>query len=869
MSELKEKNIKPICAWDDSKKIYFVYRDENRNKKVYTIEDFEWYFCLKTKEYVQRLAEIKEINYKTSLEKSEEYSNNKYKNSWIEKTPAIIKVKKVGEFVKIYCDRSNVNTIRFLKRLRKSGFETKESDLSLTKRYMVDNIVEIEEDLSVLFFDIETHDGNPGIVIGRDRILSWAACDLTGKKFFSLTKTLTDEDERILIKKLLQKFMEYDLIVGWNSRQFDVAYIQSRIETLRITGEDFGEIVYNLNQTDYWKKIVHIDLMQRLIKLFGPMMTVVNLTGFSLNEVAKVFIGDQKIEREEKVHTLYEENQEKLKKYNLKDAKLLFKINEKLRTIPLMIKECAWTGTFLNRFYIGELLDNYILREATYQNFHLRSRPGWGENDENQKIRGGYVMEPKTGMYDSVRTLDFKSMYPSIIVGWNIGQESLVEGRVSRTAEEDFLKWIEERKLDDVPYKEWHEFLAKENKKLNPDNLYYQTANNQFFKRDKQSIIAGLVKRLLQERKSYKKQQIDSVYNSIEYKNAQASQEAVKEMSNSMYGINADKQARYFDPKIAEAITMTGQFLNRMSMSILEEMGYLVIYGDTDSIFIVVESDEEMEIVINSLNEALSQRLVDNYQFLENIVFIEYEKKFSKFIMLDKKRYAGYLVEIDGKPVNSILSKGTENVRKSTINFTKKKVNECLDLLLKQHKSKTFMKEWIRDLKEYVLDGDIPSSDLAITMKLSKPISSYKSKPPHVRLAEKLIENNEILETYEGKSVWGQKIEYIVIDSKNKNESILLRDFNGVWDRKYYWDVQVYAPLMRILKAVWPESNWEEHNIILFEKMQKKIEKEKEKEQKKKENEQKKKEKAQKKKEKGAIKKEKGFKKGKQLKLAL
>jgi len=124
------------------------------------------------------------------------------------------------------------------------------------------------------------------------------------------------------------------------------------------------------------------------------MMTVVNLTGFSLNEVAKVFIGDQKIEREEKVHTLYEENQEKLKKYNLKDAKLLFKINEKLRTIPLMIKECAWTGTFLNRFYIGELLDNYILREATYQNFHLRSRPGWGEMTKS-KIRGGYVMDQK------------------------------------------------------------------------------------------------------------------------------------------------------------------------------------------------------------------------------------------------------------------------------------------------------------------------------------------------------------------------------------------------------------------------------------------------------------------------------------------
>jgi DNA polymerase elongation subunit (family B) len=132
-------------------------------------------------------------------------------------------------------------------------------------------------------------------------------------------------------------------------------------------------------------------------------------------------------------------------------------------------------------------------------------------------------------------------------------------------------------------------------------------------------------------------------------------------------------------------------------------------------------------------------------------------------------------------------------------------------------------------------------------MKLSKPTSSYKSKPPHVRLAEKLIANNEILETFEGKHVWGQKIEYIITDSKNKNEAILLRDFNGIWDRKYYWDVQVYAPLMRILKTVWPESNWEEHSIIMFEKIQRtkeREEKKKEKEVLKKEKEETKKKKA-------------------------
>ncbi len=831
-SELKEKNIRPIVGWDDLKKIYFVYRDAEKNKKIYTIENFEWYFCIRTKDYIERKSEIKDLDYKTSLEKHEEFINNRLQETWIEREHAIKKVEKEGDFVRIYCDRSNINTIRFLKRLQDAQFETRESDLSILKRYMIDNLVEIEEDLSILFFDIETDDTEPGIVIGRSRIVSWAACDSSDKKFFSMLENDSDESEKSLIKKLLRKFMEYDLIVGWNSNQFDIAYIQSRIDTLGITGENFNESSDNLNQTTYWKKVVHIDLMQRLIKLFGPMMTVVNLTGFSLNEVAKVFIGEQKLEREEKIHILYKTDPEKLKKYNLKDVKLLFKINEKLSTIPLMIKECAWTGTFLNRFYIGELLDNYILREASHQNFHLKARPRWDENDEEQQIRGGYVMEPKTGLYDNIRTLDFKSMYPSIIVGWNIGQETLVEGRISRTAQEDFLKWIKGRKIDLVPYDEWNEFLLKENKKLNYDNLYLQTANNQYFRREKPSIVAGLVKRLLQERKAYKKQQLDSEYNSIEYKNSQAAQEAVKEMSNSMYGITADKQSRYFDSRIAEAITMTGQFLNRTSRSLLEKIGYPVIYADTDSLFTIVESDQEMAKAIIDLNKNLSKHLIERYHFSENIIFVEYEKKFRKFIMLDKKRYAGHLIEIDGKKVDSILSKGTENVRKSSIDFTKRKVNECLDLLVKQDKNEKFMKKWIRDLKEYVLTKDISGIDLAITMKLSKPTSSYKSKPPHVRLAEKLIENKEILETYEGKHVWGQKIEYIIVDSKNKNEAILLRDFKGIWDRKYYWDVQIYAPLMRILKVVWPKSNWEEHNIILFEKIQKKKEKEEKKKEK-------------------------------------
>ena len=137
----------------------------------------------------------------------------------------------------------------------------------------------------------------------------------------------------------------------------------------------------------------------------------------------------------------------------------------------------------------------------------------------------------------------------------------------------------------------------------------------------------------------------------------------------------------------------------------------------------------------------------------------------------------------------------------------------------------------------------------------------------HVRIAEKLINEGKILQPKEGKHSWGESILYIVTQTKPKLDGIHIDEFDGNWDRRYYWDVQVYAPIMRILKAVWPDSNWEEHNILLFEKMKKKEELEKRKKEREKEREKKKKLREAKKKKKAKITKKKAKKKSKQLTL--
>ena len=793
--------MKVINGWASGTTINLLYRNEKGEKKIKHIDDFKWYFVIDEKNFNR--PEISAV-IDLATEKN-----------------VVIDTEICSPNVKIYCisDKWNKSVDWLVKKLKSLGVVVKEADVSLTKRYMIDNDVPLEDNLKYCFFDIETDDTNPGIEIGRDQILSWAICDNDGNVFFEkLEKRRNKECEKELIKNLIKRILDYDVVVTWNGDQFDMPYLVSRIEKLNITTKNN----LLLTKSIFWKNFIHVDMMQQMIRLFGSSMATIGLTGFSLNEVANFFINEEKVQHKESIIDLFKYNPEKFEKYNKKDVILLQKLNEKLGAVELMIKECCWTGCFLNRFYVSELLDNYILREAHKQNIYIKSRPDWKSEENNDiSIKGGFVMNPKTGIFDNLRVFDFRSLYPSIIVTFNIGLESLVE-ELSEQGITNFNSWLGERKLEDVDFIEWYEFLRSENKKLNPKNKYIQTANNQYFRRNIKGIISGLLGKLLEERKVYKKLQKESKINSPEYKNYKASQETIKILANSMFGLCADRRSRYFDPRIAEAITMTGQFINRTTMAIVKKIGHDVLYGDTDSIFCIVEKDEVVDSLITELNEKLSNHLAKTYKFSESIILLQYEKKFRKFALIEKKRYAGHLVYLDGKETDQILIKGLETVRKTTIEFARRSIHECLDLILKQDKDEKFIFEWVKNLQNDVLTKDISVEDLTITTKVSKPIADYKTKGPHVRLAEKLIQDNKMLEVKAGLKTWGSKIEYIIIDGSGKVESILADDFDGRWDRKYYWDTQIFAPIYRILTAVFPNTNWNQFNIGETEKIERK-----------------------------------------------
>lgn len=801
-------DIKVITSFDEGNTINIIYKSlEDGKKKLRKINNFNWHFAIYATDYDDEAIRI-------------------FRNY-----PKTVKnIEKTGNYYKVFCDKNNYkverkdNFFNLITSLKSIGVLPLETDLSMYKRFLIDKKLEMDENIDLLYFDIETDDTLKTIEIGRDKILSFAASDKKGNVYFEHGK------EKEVLDKFLQLVKEYDAICGWNSRDFDLPYIKARLEK--------HGIQYN------WNKRIHVDLMRRLIKLFSPIMGILGLSGFSLDEVGKVFANHQKIKFDGSIINLYKNNFDTFREYNINDVLLTKKIDEKTKATDLMIKECKWTGTLLNHFYVGELLDNYILREAHKSNIYMPSRPAFSEKEKNANIfiRGGFVRKPIVGVYNNVRVKDFKSLYPSVIVGWNIGIDSLNE-ELSKKGDIDFNKYLEEKnkKIEEIEFSEWYKFLKEEKKKLDPEDLHFQTANNNFFRRDVNSFISVLVKKLLEQRKEYKKKMDELEIGTRDYNSARATQEVIKEMSNSMYGVTADKNSRYFNKNVAESITLTGQFLNKTVTYIAKRIGYTTIYSDTDSIFLVIDDDEKAVYSCNEINRVLKNFLEKKLKLRDNIVYLEYEKKFRRMIMLDKKRYVGVLSWMDGKKIDKFFSRGTEDIKKNTTPLARKKFLELINLIINEEKDLIFIKKWLADLKEYVLTSDeIKPEDIVITTKISKPINSYKNKPIHVRLAEEQIKKGLMLDSKEEKNSWSNRIFYIVTNSKNKSESVLLENFNGEWDREYYWDVQIYAPLERVLKVVWPEENWNEHNIVFMEKIERKKEREEKKEKKRIETEEKK-----------------------------
>jgi len=193
------KNLEPVRKYlgiyDEGDSVVLMYRDEPNEKTYLTIKEYPWYFCIE----------------KDNLEKKKEAKKIKS----LMKENLITRITKDGDYIKLYCRNLNRRNVldgkrEVIRELEGIGIKTFEADLSSSQRCLIDNKLNIEDQYQILYFDIETDDRNEGIEIGRDRILSIAFCNLSGRTYYYTG------DERTILKKSFALIDKYDLIIGWN-----------------------------------------------------------------------------------------------------------------------------------------------------------------------------------------------------------------------------------------------------------------------------------------------------------------------------------------------------------------------------------------------------------------------------------------------------------------------------------------------------------------------------------------------------------------------------------------------------------------------------------------------------------------------------
>ena len=246
------------------------------------------------------------------------------------------------DYTKILCKREQGSKIAL--ELEESGILTYEADLMPDKRWFIDKEIEISDRYEKLYFDIETDDSNEKIVIGKERILSFGAIDNHGKKYFIILKENTDEEEKKMLIKILNLVNQFDMVIGWNSSEFDIPYLRERM------------VKYDLHKTQgyKWKQLARYDLLKRFRHIFRFDN---HLKKFNLDFISNYFLGKGKVDHSgNKIIDLYNNDKSKLKEYNLEDCILVKELDDKLGVSDMMIRQCQWCGVPAGQFGLYSII---------------------------------------------------------------------------------------------------------------------------------------------------------------------------------------------------------------------------------------------------------------------------------------------------------------------------------------------------------------------------------------------------------------------------------------------------------------------------------------------------------------------------------
>jgi DNA polymerase elongation subunit (family B) len=632
-----------------------------------------------------------------------------------------------------------------------------------------------------------------------------------------------------------------DVVTGWNSRFFDIPYLVNRINNL--LGSDWVKklspwglidsrdvTIMARKQTAYEiAGISQLDYME-LFKKFGYSYGAQE--SYSLNHISHVVLGEKKLSYEEhsSLFSLYLNDHQKFIDYNIKDVELVDRIEDKLGLITLALTMAYRGGVnYGDTFGTTAIWDSIIYRDLSTQKIAVPFQ----EDKVKTPYPGGYVKDPQVGINDWVVSFDLNSLYPSLIMQYNMSPETIASGELSDYDVDSILKN--------------HTIVDNRGKAV--------SANGQYFNIDKKGILPKIIEQMYGERVQIKKamikaqkelQKVDKndkqeVYR-IERDIAinENRQMSIKILLNSLYGALGNKYFRFFDQRIAEGITLSGQLtirwaeeaINTYLNKVLKTNKDYVLAIDTDSVYVclndlvkAVNPSNPIDFLDTVCREKLEPVLEEAYKKLYGIMGgIENKMVMGREVIADrglwtaKKRYILNVHDNEGvryaEPKLKIM--GIEAIKSSTPAPCREALKEIFKVIM--HSSESDVQKSIEHFRQYFRtlepnDIAFPRGITNLTSFQDRNTIYRKGTPIHARggiLYNKLIDDLSLGKRY-NKINNGEKIKFIYLRTPNpiKENVISFLDYlptefglNKYIDHETQFQKTFLDPIEPILDAI-------------------------------------------------------------------